>query len=330
MEKETVLSRINGFQGQKILVIGDVILDAYFRGDVSRISPEAPVPIVELKHKEFRLGGAANVALNVKDLGATCIMCATIGDDHTAKKVMQLFADAGLNTDGVIQSGRRMTSVKTRVISGYNQMLRIDEEITEPLALEDQRILIDRIKAIMELEKPDAIIFEDYDKGVISESLAQEIIALAKSKGILVTVDPKRKNFLAYAGATIFKPNLKELREGLNWPTMTTSDEDLEKAFSMLNTRMPIEMAFFTLSAEGVFITNGNTSMRLPAFKRNIADVSGAGDTVIATATCGLVAGMDLNEVAYVSNLAAGWVCQFPGVVSITSEALANEVEKHL
>ncbi|NQV53607.1 MAG: D-glycero-beta-D-manno-heptose-7-phosphate kinase [Flavobacteriales bacterium] len=330
MEKNKILNAIGQFQGQKILVIGDVILDAYYRGDVARISPEAPVPIVELKHKEYRLGGAANVALNAKDLGATCIMCSTLGEDQTASKVMKLFKQEGLNTEGLIQSDRRMTSVKTRVISGYNQMLRIDEEINEPLSPEDERILFDRIKAVIDLEKPNAIIFEDYDKGVISEHLAQEVIAIAKQKGIIVTVDPKRKNFFAYKGATMFKPNLKELRDGLNWPTMSTSDEDLKQAFTMLQERMPVDIAFFTLSADGVFITDGVRADRLPAFKRNIADVSGAGDTVIATATCALVAGLDLDEIAFTSNLAAGWVCQFPGVVSITSEALTNEVNKHL
>lgn len=330
MDKNRILEAIASFTQQKVLVIGDVILDAYYRGEVSRISPEAPVPIVELKSKEYRLGGAANVALNTKDLGVTSIMCSTIGDDPTAKKVTDLFREAGLNDEGLIPSGRRTTSVKTRIISGYQQMLRIDEEERSPLGEHDDRILFDRIKAVIHLEKPDAIIFEDYDKGVISEALVAQIMEVAKESDIKVTVDPKRRNFFGYTGTTLFKPNLKELKDGLNWPEMSTSDEDLMMAFHLLRDKMPVDIALFTLSAEGMFITDGNQSHRLPAFKRNIADVSGAGDTVIATATAGLNAGLNLEEIAFISNVAAGWVCQYPGVVSITQEALSNEVAKLL
>jgi rfaE bifunctional protein kinase chain/domain len=328
MDKKKLLRAISAFSEHKILVLGDVILDAYYKGEVTRISPEAPVPVVSLRSKEFRLGGAANVALNVKDLGAKCVLCSIIGEDDSGKTLVDLMEKEGMSSKGLIASPHRRTTVKARVMSGSHQMLRLDEEDDRLLRQSDEDLLLNRVNDLIESEQPDAIIFEDYDKGALTPKLIQNVIETARSKGIPVSVDPKRRNFLAYRGATLFKPNLKELKEGLNWPDLKTDDKELKEAHAKLNERMPIDMSFFTLSAEGVFITDGKSHSRLPAFRRSIADVSGAGDTVIAVATCALSGGLSMEEIAYVSNLAAGWVCQFPGVVSIQRDALIEEVTK--
>ena len=330
MNKQDLLSSVSKFNQLKILVIGDVILDAYYKGVVSRISPEAPVPVLDIHKKDYRLGGAANVALNVKNLDASCILCSVIGDDDAGKSVSGLMQDQGLDTSGIIQSSSRKTSQKTRMVSGFSQLLRFDEEITTDLEQKDEENLLHRIFSLIETHSPQAIIFEDYDKGCITKSLIASVIQTAVSKGIKVTVDPKKKNFFSYTGATLFKPNMKELREGLNMPHLKSNDIDLMKAYSSLQEKMPVESAFFTLSADGVFITDGDEQHHLAALNRTIADVSGAGDTVISTATCALSVGMDLNDIATISNLAGGWVCQFPGVVSITQSDLRAEINKSL
>jgi len=330
MNKQDLLSSVSKFNQLKILVIGDVILDAYYKGEVSRISPEAPVPVLDIHTKDYRLGGAANVALNVKNLGASCILCSVIGDDDAGKSVSGLMQDEGLDTSGIIQSSSRKTSQKTRMVSGFSQLLRFDEEITTDLEQKDEENLLHRISSLIETHSPQAIIFEDYDKGCLTKSLIASVIKTAVSKGIKVTVDPKKKNFFSYTGATLFKPNMKELREGLNMPHLKSNDIDLMKAYSSLQEKMPVESAFFTLSADGVFITDGDEQHHLAALNRTIADVSGAGDTVISAATCALSVGMDLKDIATISNLAGGWVCQFPGVVSITQSDLLAEINKSL
>ncbi len=330
MNKSDLLHSVSQFNELNILVIGDVILDAYYKGEVSRISPEAPVPVLDIRSKEYRLGGAANVGLNVKNLGAACFLCAVIGDDEAGETVKQLMKNEGLSTTGILTSKARKTSKKTRMVSGFSQLLRYDEEINSNLSEDDEKKLIEMIDSQIEKHKPNAIIFEDYDKGCITQNVINVVISMANSRGIKVTVDPKKRNFFSYAGATLFKPNMKELKEGLNLPNLTSIDVELRNAFHLLREKMPIDTAFFTLSAEGVFITNGSDEHRIPALKRTIADVSGAGDTVIATATCALAIGMNLKDIATISNLAGGWVCQFPGVVSITQDHLLEEIKKSL
>jgi len=330
MNKEDLLRSVSQFNQLNILVIGDVILDAYYKGDVSRISPEAPVPVLDIKSKDYRLGGAANVGLNVNKLGAKSILCSVIGDDDAGMTIKKLLEEEGLDTRGIVTSRSRQTSKKTRMVSGFSQLLRFDEEITSTLSKADETELLEKVNALVDEYKPDAIIFEDYDKGSITNTLIQEVISKAKSLGIKVTVDPKKRNFFSYHGASLFKPNMKELREGLNLPHLRSNDVDLMKAYTQLQEKMPVEAAFFTLSADGVFITNGNENHHIPALNRTIADVSGAGDTVISAATCALAVGMDLKDIATISNLAGGWVCQFPGVVSITQNDLLEEIKKSL
>lgn len=330
MNYERVIGVIKGFANLKIMVIGDVILDAYFKGKVERISPEAPVPVLDVKSKEFRLGGAANVALNVKALGANCTVCSVIGHDQSGKLLQDLMQQEGLSTKGIMVNDLRTTSIKTRMVSGFSQLLRLDEEDTSPMESELAKAFTNRVTSLIETERPDAIIFEDYDKGVIDEHLIKQVLAKAHSHEIPVGVDPKRRNFFAYHGVDLFKPNLKELKEGLNLPGLTPNKEDLKKAFDILKGRMGLQSALFTLSEHGVFITNGTESHHMAAIKRSIADVSGAGDTVIAAAACALAGGMNIEELAYVSNIAGGWVCQFPGVVSIPQQQLIAEITKQI
>jgi rfaE bifunctional protein kinase chain/domain len=328
MNHEHIISVIKGFAGLKIMVIGDVILDAYFKGKVERISPEAPVPVLDIKSKEFRLGGAANVALNAKALGAECTVCSVIGHDQTGKLLLDLMQQEDLTTAGIIINDLRTTSLKTRLVSGFSQLMRMDEEDSSPMESDLSAAFSKLVISLIETNKPDAIIFEDYDKGVIDESLIKQVMTKAKAMGVPVAVDPKRRNFFAYHGANLFKPNLKELREGLNLPSLAPVTSDLNKAFNLLKERMSVQSGLFTLSEHGVFITDGEAGHHVPAVKRSIADVSGAGDTVIAAAACALAKKMTLEELAYVSNLAGGWVCQFPGVVSIPNQQLIAEISK--
>ena len=277
MNQQNILSAIDKFSDLKILVIGDVILDAYFSGSVNRISPEAPVSILDIEKKEYRLGGAANVALNVQGLGAKPILCSVLGSDFAGKQVLDLMSKHELSIEGLGSSAERITSVKTRLVSNHHQLLRMDEEQCEVISKEDQSGLKNRITDLIVNENPDAIIFEDYDKGVISAVLIQEVIELARQHSIPVTVDPKRRNFLSYAGATLFKPNLKELRDGLNQQDLSADPESLQEAYGFLNDIMPTEMVLFTLSSKGMFIASENESHHFPAQPRDIADVSGAG-----------------------------------------------------
>lgn len=328
MNKSAILNAFDKFKTQTILVIGDVIVDAYCRGTVSRVSPEAPVPILDVTSKEYRLGGAANVALNIKGLGAKPILCSVIGDDFGGKQVLKLMHEQGLSASGILQSEHRSTSVKTRLMSGHHQLLRMDEEETSFIHENEREALAAAILALMQESQPDAIIFEDYDKGVIDKALIETIINYAQKASIPVAVDPKKRNFFNYQGATLFKPNMRELTDGLTLPALGTSDKDLHFAYEKLNEQMPIDIAFFTLSSDGTYITDGKVGIKHRAHKRNIADVSGAGDTVISVATCALAAKLALNEIGFLSNLAGGYVCQFPGVIAISDAELKSELIK--
>ncbi|GAB5539272.1 MAG: D-glycero-beta-D-manno-heptose-7-phosphate kinase [Salibacteraceae bacterium] len=316
------------FRKQNIIVIGDVILDAYMHGRADRISPEAPVSILDVESKSYRLGGAANVALNVHALGANPILCSIIGSDLGGQQILDLMTKSKIGVDHVHASAERRTSVKTRLMSANRQMMRIDEEQNNPLAHADEEKLLQTITEAIAATRPDAIIFEDYDKGVITPVIIERVISLARKHDIPVSVDPKKRNFLSYSGATLFKPNLKELKEGLNNPNILPEQTSLKAAFDFLMEVMPVDMALFTLSSHGMFITNGEFSEHVPTKAQHIADVSGAGDTVIATATCALAAGCTMSQIANTANSAAGIVCQQPGVVAIDATDLRNQLSK--
>ena len=318
------------FNGLRILVIGDVMLDAYVMGKVNRISPEAPVPIVSLENEDARIGGAGNVALNLLALGAKPIICGVIGEDSSGDKLLNLFEKNGISTDGLVKSMARKTTVKTRVISNKQQLLRIDSESTFPLLESEEIKLNNTIQNIIN-QGVDGIIFEDYNKGVLTDSVIQNTIKIAKEKDIPTAVDPKKENFLSYKGVSLFKPNLKELKEGLNLNFDFNSNKELfEKGIEVLEEKLQNEISFVTLSENGVFIKNQTEKYYVPAHMRSISDVSGAGDTVIAVATLCLISGASTKQIAEISNLAGGLVCEKSGVVSISKNDLLKEVSELL
>jgi len=318
------------FNGLRILVIGDVMLDAYVMGKVNRISPEAPVPIVSLENEDARIGGAGNVALNLLALGAKPIICGVIGEDSSGDKLLNLFEKNGISTDGLVKSIARKTTVKTRVISNKQQLLRIDSESTFPLLESEEIKLNNTIQNIIN-QGIDGIIFEDYNKGVLTDSVIQNTIKIAKEKDIPTAVDPKKENFLSYKGVSLFKPNLKELKEGLNLNfDFNTNKELFEKGIELLEEKLQNEISFVTLSENGVFIKNQTEKYYVPAHMRSISDVSGAGDTVIAVATLCLISGASTKQIAEISNLAGGLVCEKSGVVSISKNDLLKEVSELL
>lgn len=331
---ESISKIFSEFNNLNAMVIGDVMLDSYIWGAVDRISPEAPVPIVDVKKRENRLGGAANVGLNLKALGANPILCSVIGDDIRGNDFIDLLKKENLPLEGIIKDPHRITTTKFRVIGNNSQLLRVDEETTETLTEEQYSGLWKRIETILTNQRIDVIIFQDYDKGVISKKLIKCVTAKAKELDIPVTVDPKKNNFLDYKNVTLFKPNLKEIKEGLNIDFDNNNDVDIELAVAKLQYALNSDMVLNTLSERGVLISwkipNGFESLLIPAHLRNIADVSGAGDTVISVASLCLALKTEPKVMAAVSNLAGGLVCEQVGVVSINKNKLLDEVHKLL
>lgn len=315
----------NAFANLKVLVIGDVMVDSYIWGKVSRISPEAPVPVVLANKKEKRLGGAANVALNVQALGATPIPCAIVGDDSDGEFFLNRLKERGIPSKGVITSRERETTVKERVLSGAHQLLRVDTESTSDLSAIEQKALLAHIKKL--LPECDVVIFEDYDKGVLNKDIISETISEANKLGIPTVVDPKKRNFLDYKGTTLFKPNLKELREGLKIEVDPEDMQSIQAGAKALQEALDCQMVMVTLSEHGVYIKDNGESHLIPAHVRQISDVSGAGDTVISVVACGLAAGLAANKTAALANLAGGLVCEHVGVVPIDKADLASEIE---
>ncbi len=323
-------SIFDNFNKLNILIIGDVMIDSYQWGKVERISPEAPVPICSVQKIEHRLGGAGNVALNISAMGATPILCTVIGRDSNEEILLNLLTEHDMTTEGMVVSSERPTTIKTRIIGNNTQMLRIDKETTNVLSHEEENLLLGKITDIIANKKIDAIIFQDYDKGVITERIIKETVKLAKQKSIPTTVDPKHRNFSSYKDVTLFKPNLKELKEGLKIEFDEPNLTNLTDAALLLHSKQRISQVFITLSEYGVFIadyTQRQAEIKmLPAHLRKIADVSGAGDTVISVATLCLASKMSAIDIAKISNLAGGLVCENVGVVSIDKNRLYKEV----
>ena len=315
------------FQNKKVLVLGDVMLDAYVYGSVNRISPEAPVPVVHVSSKEERLGGAANVALNIQALGATPILCSVVGDDEAGIAFSERLKVRGITEKGIIRSANRITTVKSRIISGVQQLIRIDAEVDQPLDPIDKKTLMDHVSALV--QECDLVIFEDYDKGCLDAEVIAHVIAEANAAGKLTAVDPKKRNFLSYRNCTLFKPNLKELKEGLDISVDPTSVDSLKSGVDQLNETLGAENELITLSQFGIYYQNQHTNGGHPAHLRSISDVSGAGDTVISIAALALDAGMPLAFVAELANLGGGIVCESPGVVPIDLNRLKEEAAKN-
>ena len=323
---QSVSELINGFSRLKVLIIGDLMIDSYTWGRVSRISPEAPVPVVNVVRRESRLGGAGNVVLNIASLGATAVICSVIGDDAPGRELQKIILDSNLSTEGLIVEPGRMTTVKERIIAGSQQVVRVDSETESSISSSSQKALLAHIKD--SISDVDVIIFEDYDKGVLNDSLIQAVISMAKENNIPTVVDPKRKNFFAYKGATLFKPNLHELRDGLGLMPMDFDVDHLAETVRKFKVSQEFTGVFVTLSERGVYIDFENDQQLIPAHIRQISDVSGAGDTVISIAACVLALGGSTEQIAALANLGGGLVCESLGVVPINLALLRKEADQ--
>ncbi|MBK8966021.1 MAG: bifunctional ADP-heptose synthase [Saprospiraceae bacterium] len=313
----------------EVLIVGDVMLDRYLMGNVSRISPEAPVPVVLYQRTEDRLGGAANVALNVQALGAVPILCSVVGDDPDGHALQRILPATGMRPEGLVFSKSRKTTVKTRVLGNNQQMLRIDQEDVHDLSEQETTMLVQTVSDLLDRFSVKALIFQDYNKGVLTPAVIRAITDLAKQRGVIISVDPKKANFFAYQGVDLFKPNLKEIRESVPFDVETTLDS-LKRAADYLKKRLQNGMTMITLSEKGLFLDDGKSSALYPTIQRNVADVSGAGDSVIGIVTLGLVAGLDSQLLAALSNLSGGQVCEYPGVVPVQRSILEAELSQWL
>ena len=306
-------------------IIGDVMLDTYMWGSVERISPEAPVPIVSLQKKEQRVGGAGNVALNIQSLNAQSFVLTITGDDDDAKQLNDLFIAQKINTQYSLKSGERITTNKTRVISRNQHMMRLDAEIIDDITKAEEEKILQQFEIFVQNEKPNIVILQDYNKGVLTEAVIRSVISICRENKILTAVDPKRKNFFAYKHADLFKPNLKEAKEALNIITPVVDHLLLQSIHSELHNLLQHHVSLITLSEKGIFYQQEEESEIIPSHLRNIADVSGAGDTVIATAALIYAATKDIRLTAEISNIAGGLVCEEVGTVAINKEKLYHE-----
>lgn len=327
MQYQSIDEIFNAFDRLTVLIIGDVMVDAYIWGAVERISPEAPVPVVRATRRDFRLGGAANVALNVQSLGARPLLCALIGDDDSGKKFIERLDERKITADGIVVSRERPTTVKTRIMTSHQHVVRVDEETDALLSKAEEDQVWKRIKSLM--PQADVVVFEDYDKGVISKTLIKKTVELAGEQGIPTVVDPKKRNFLNYKGVTLFKPNLKELREGLKLDFDKNDQRAVEKAVEVLTEKLNSKGSLITLSERGVYIHYAGEKHLIPAHVREISDVSGAGDTVISIAALAVALKLSPYLIAALSNLGGGLVCEHIGVVPIEKEALLKEATKN-
>ena len=328
VKKDNIDQVFSKFSELKVLVIGDTMIDNYLWGKVDRISPEAPIPIVTVTKQENRLGGAGNVSMNIQALGATPFLVSIVGNDEKGRVFEELMQEKKLPRQGIFIDPTRITTVKTRIISGGQQISRVDQEISTLIDPAFEKLIFDRIRTIIKSENINIVIFVDYDKGLITPSLIKNVVELAKANNILIAADPKIRNFNHYQQVDLFKPNFKEFKEGLKLASDKTDMKELKRVSEKFKKENQIGLLFITLSELGVFLTNGVKQNYYPAQVRDIADVSGAGDTVIATASLCLAIGLPTPFMAQLSNLAGGLVCEKLGVVPIDPEQLKKEARK--
>tara|TARA_B110000008_G_scaffold197619_1_gene196085 strand:+ start:6390 stop:7364 length:975 start_codon:yes stop_codon:yes gene_type:complete len=314
------------FNNKKVLIVGDAMIDAYMWGKINRMSPEAPVPVVEVKKHENRLGGAANVALNLKALGATPILCSVVGTGNRGVLFEELMEESNLSTEGILSTSKRKTTIKTRVIAENKHQLRIDEEETYPIVQAEEFLTL--TKSLM--HDVDVIILQDYNKGVLTPEVIESVIAAANKRGIPTIVDPKKQNFNSYKNCTIFKPNLAEIKAGMNIDFDADNVAEIEKASAELRTQLAAKGVLLTLSERGICINSEKEFKHTPVFKCDIIDVSGAGDTVISVASLCLASAVDYTDLSVLSTLAGGIVCEEVGVVPINKEKLLTQAIKQI
>ncbi len=315
----------NDFTKIKVAVIGDVMLDTYWWGKVDRISPEAPVPVVAVSKREQRIGGAGNVALNLQSLGAAVNVISILGNDDDGAQLTKLLTENNIGTNYLVQSNERITTNKIRIISRNQHMMRLDAEIINDLSAADENKLLQVFENYIAVEQPQVVVLEDYNKGVLTENTIAKIIAHCRNKNIITAVDPKRRNFFAYKGVDVFKPNLKEVKEALNILSDDVDETALKNIHAQLQQKLQHQISLITLSEKGVFYQQANTAAVIPTHIRSIADVSGAGDTVIAVASLVYAATKNIALMAQLANIAGGVVCEEVGTVAIDKEKLLAE-----
>lgn len=314
------------FNRLNVLIVGDVMIDRYITGKVERISPEAPVPVVRKSNSEDRLGGAANVALNIKAMGASPFLCSVVGKDENAEIFRNLLPKAGIPAQYILGSEHRCTTVKTRIIAASQHLLRIDEEDVHDLQPPELAGFLNLVQKILDEHEIHVILFQDYNKGVLNQELIRKLLLEAVRREIPTVVDPKKQNFFEYRSATLFKPNLKEMREAMPFE-IGVSRNLLIKASDYLRSKMRNKNTMITLSDKGIFVDNYQKQVIVPTQARNIADVCGAGDSVISIAAMCTALGFPLEDTAILANLAGGQVCEKVGVVPVDKEKLLEEYE---
>ena len=315
----------NSFEKKKIAVIGDIMLDRYIFGHVSRISPEYPVPVVDVSHETLRLGGAANVAVNIHAMGASTILLGIIGMDDNARVLVDLMRNNGLSPEHLFHAPERPTTCKTRILSQNHHIARVDYESRDEATEAAENFIDKHIKE--SVGSLDAIILQDYNKGTLTPGLIKKIITSASAQAVPVFVDPKLKNFFSYSGCTVFKPNLSETASSLGI-TLKNTDKDIEHACIQLMEKMHCRHLIVTRSEKGLTICNDRFT-HIPASSLEVADVSGAGDTVIGMLALGFATGLDIETSAEIANVAAGTVCQEVGAVPADSEKLLRACREH-
>ena len=314
---------ISSFGKLRILVVGDAMLDSYIRGSINRISPEAPVPILSKTDEEKKLGGAANVAYNIKSLGATPLLHSVIGEDPPGDELVESLRYSNIQDSGILRFPNRETTVKTRILAGNHHLLRVDQESDEPISSAQTDQLIDSVSA--RIPECHGLIFQDYDKGCITPPLIEALTRRARACRIPVISDPKFRNFHHYRGVDLFKPNRHELETGTNQKLDPKNRRSLEKAASLLAKDMQLKRIMVTLSNHGIFYFSESEKGMIPGLSRRFSDPSGAGDTVASIASLCLCLGLPLQSIAQLSNLGGAIVCEQPGVVAVAGDHLIRE-----
>jgi D-glycero-beta-D-manno-heptose-7-phosphate kinase len=315
LARERVLQLIQRMRSSRVAVVGDIMLDRYLIGDTDRLSPEAPVPVVTVAQRHAALGGAANVAANVSALGARCLLVGVVGDDGDGAAIRQELAVARLEDRFVLTIAGRPTTSKTRIVARGQQIVRIDDEVDSLLEGQDLTRLVAAARDA--LADADALLLEDYNKGALSPALIVAVMEVAKRRGIPVVVDPKYRQFFQYQGATVFKPNRRELDSALGAAVDLQNGDALPEVLA----RLKVDNLLVTLGAEGmVLVTKDGNLTQIPSIARQIFDVSGAGDTVTAWLGTALAAGASIREAAQLANYAAGVEVGKAGVATVSPE----------
>lgn len=311
------------FNNLNVLIVGDVMVDHYLFGEVNRISPEAPVPVVEVLSRESRLGGAANVALNISELGGNPLLLTMIGRDAAGEQLINMLEAKKINTDHVLQHKERTTTHKTRIFDEDKQVVRFDEEDVEDLEKAQETTITNEFKRILSHNKIHIIILQDYNKGLLTKTFIKQILLLATKNEIPVAVDPKERNFLEYQNVDLFKPNLREFSEAIGYRINAKSIDSLRSGAEELRRKNRFKNLMITLGAGGIFcFTKTGESFIVPARSIKAADVSGAGDTVISIAALAFVQQQNLKTIAQLANKGAAAVCKKIGVSPVTLKEL--------